>query len=778
MVFARLARCLVIAVAAALAVLGSLAVASAQGKPPIAVVGSFIDPSRSREVLFLADGRTVAFPDLGLLADATSGLPLRRMNDPVFVTASAFTPDGAVFASGHKDGTIKLWDVATGGVIATLAKPNDDVRIESLWIDGKGELLVSGDHVGVVKVWRLATRRAVLTIELRPNLKGGSDARVVAARLSADGARLIVLARASFPRAGTTFFDPRDVVIEYDARSGAERSASVLPAKHEFLDRGLVDDGDALVLVTADCERGEVKQWNFAAAAMVADVHKPATCDKSKDGGDTDPVRLFSSPQSSRVVIVPGDAPQLMLWDAMARKFEKTVRWPDQASVPDVIGMSQDLAVVAQSDRGAVRLRALETGAPIKEFRSVGPAARNVIARGPGPRILLQREVREGDAASIDLDLRADALAPVALHLPSAVSDLTVHDFSPGAKLALAAGEKGELLLLSLDGPQPARRLEVAGLRDVRRASLSPDGKMALVVGEFGAEDNTESAGALIDTSDGKIRLRFEAGEGDDRITSGAFAGDGARLAIGHYNGKADIWDARTLKRIRALPSAAEDAGITAVSFSPDGRFLVGSGMFDGGVYAWNLATGKVRTFDLGESLASYTFATAVAMSRDGKTLAAGLGQRHTSSGDRGSDRGTIVVWDAATGKRRFTLRSQRGASVALAFAADDRLIVSGSLDGTIQYWDRASGRLMATAMSGASDEWLVLSESGLYAGSDGSDSAVTIVDGRKAVAAVQARAVLRNPSLIEDLLKGDASRYRDAARKLDLSVVLKSANP
>jgi WD40 repeat protein len=754
--------------------LGSLA--SAQGRPPVAVVGSFIDPSRSSEALFSADGRTVAFPDLGLFSDATSGLPLRRITDPVFVTASAFTPDGAVFASGHKDGAIKLWDVVTGAVIATLVKPaDDDVRIESLWIDGKGEFLVSGDHVGTVKLWQLATRRSVRTIDVRPNLKGGSDPRIVAAKLSADGDRLIVLVRASYPRPGTTFFDPRHAVIEYDARSGAERSASVLPVKHEFLDRGLVGDGDALVRVSTDCERGEIKQWSFAAAAVVADVHKPTTCDKSKDGGDTDPAKIFSSPQSSRVVIVPDDKAELMLWNATTRQLEKTVRWPDQAKAPDVIGVSQDLAVVAQSDRGTVRLRALETGAPIKEFRSFGPAARNVIAHGEGPRILLQRELRDGDPPSIDLDLRADALAPVAMHLPAALSDVTVHDFSPGAKLALAAGEKGELVLLSLDAGHTARRLEVAGLRDMRRAALSPDGKMALIAGEFGKADDTESAGVLIDTADGKIKLRFDASEGDDRIMSYAFTGDGARFAVGHYNGKAEIWDARTLKRIRMLPSAAEDAGITVLSFSPDGRFLVGSGMFEGGVYVWNLATGKPRGLDLGESFAGYRYATSVAMSRDGKTVAAGLGQRHTSSGDTGSERGNVHVWDAATGKRRFTLRSQRGAIVALVFSADDRLIVSGSLDGTVQYWDRATGRLMATAMSSASGEWLLLSESGFYAGSDGSDSAVVVVNGRTAVAAAQARAVLRNPALIEDLLKGDGNRYRDAARKLDLSVVLKS---
>ena len=79
-------------------------------------------------------------------------------------------------------------------------------------------------------------------------------------------------------------------------------------------------------------------------------------------------------------------------------------------------------------------------------------------------------------------------------------------------------------------------------------------------------------------------------------------------------------------------------------------------------------------------------------MSRDSKTVIAGLGQRHRSSGDSGSERGNLLVWDAATGKLRFTLRGQLNAIYALAFSADDRLIVVGSIDGTIRYWDRGSG--------------------------------------------------------------------------------------
>ncbi|MFD9095690.1 NB-ARC domain-containing protein, partial [Streptomyces collinus] len=76
---------------------------------------------------------------------------------------------------------------------------------------------------------------------------------------------------------------------------------------------------------------------------------------------------------------------------------------------------------------------------------------------------------------------------------------------------------------------------------------------------------------------------------------------------------------------------------------------------------------------------------TSVAIAADGSWLA-------TGSGD-----GTVRVWDRATGTCTATLTGHRGQVSAVAIAADGSWLATGSGDGTVRVWDRATGTCTAT---------------------------------------------------------------------------------
>ncbi len=70
-----------------------------------------------------------------------------------------------------------------------------------------------------------------------------------------------------------------------------------------------------------------------------------------------------------------------------------------------------------------------------------------------------------------------------------------------------------------------------------------------------------------------------------------------------------------------------------------------------------------------------------LAFSPDGKLLAAPCGE------------GTVKVWDATTGRARFTLKGHTDWAFATAFAPDGNALATVSIDGTARFWDLTSGR-------------------------------------------------------------------------------------
>lgn len=85
---------------------------------------------------------------------------------PLPVTSVAFSPDGTMLASTTGDwrnyrmpGEVRLWDVATGKVLASL--PGFTSEIKCLAIDPTGKLLATSSSDRVVRLWDLASRQEV-----------------------------------------------------------------------------------------------------------------------------------------------------------------------------------------------------------------------------------------------------------------------------------------------------------------------------------------------------------------------------------------------------------------------------------------------------------------------------------------------------------------------------------------------------------------------------------------------------------------------------------------
>ncbi|HEX6302936.1 MAG TPA: hypothetical protein VFZ76_02020 [Anaerolineales bacterium] len=173
-------------------------------------------------------------------------------------------------------------------------------------------------------------------------------------------------------------------------------------------------------------------------------------------------------------------------------------------------------------------------------------------------------------------------------------------------------------------------------------------------------------------------------GHADD-IWTQAFSPDERWLATGGRDKRIFLWDLHSPDPASAAIVLQEGdqgqnghtAEVTALAFSPDGRWLASGGR-DNIAILWDLRAEDPRMSGL--VLPGHeNIIDAVAISPDGHWLA---------TGDRNA---ILLVWDltsASIESSTKSLEGHQGDITALAFSSDGRRLASGSTDASVRVWD------------------------------------------------------------------------------------------
>ncbi len=478
--------------------------------------------------------------------------------------SAVFTPDGNRVITTALDYTTKVWDVASGLLLADLPDAYNlfSQSPPAFSIDGK-QLLTASSSGNTSKIWDLSTGHLIKELVGHTNL-------ITKAVYSADGKKIL-----------TTSFDKSAKI--WDAHTG--ELLFDLRGHSSFLYNGCFSNNSRKA-VTGGGDDSIARVWDVNTGKLLAGLN----------GQDGSFQFLVFSADDSKIFSTSVLGSSIFMWDANTGKLIKELKGHEKNINSLVISPDGKELASASSDNTVITWNAF-SGKLIRVFKGHNKAVNSIAFSNDSKMIL----TASGDETAKIWDINNGVLYKDFI---GHGSDIEFACFNNDGTKIITAGTGSFALVWDVASGKMASVL-TGHTSYVTSAAFSPDGKRLVTASIDGGVNIWDDQCYTINT---RINTRYGA-------KNISFSHDGSKfISASYYDGTFSVWDGFTGNNI--LTIKAHRKSVNTAIFSPDDKKIL-TASDDTSAKVWDAETGRLL-FELKGFINSVESAS---FSKDGKKI-------------------------------------------------------------------------------------------------------------------------------------------------------------